>query len=1104
MIRSFVLVLGGVLLGATAACGEDSTTGGSLADASLSDSSGSITIDIVDATSGPDLATGDLGSTEDATIADAPLFPEDALEGEFGAACAGNDDCYSGWCVEGPQGYVCTDLCTESCPPGFDCKSVSSGTSDIVFLCVPQIQKVCVPCTEDFQCSGGACLQIDGEGQCGYVCDEASDCPNGFECAEDPEGAQSGTFCQPKSGSCECIPALAGNQRTCSFENEVGSCYGVEVCDTDLGWTGCSAKPPVEEICDGMDNDCDGFVDEEQPVDDPCEVTLDDVGTCIGISVCLGPQGWVCQGSTPEVESCDYKDNNCDESVDEPFVTDGLYMDFDHCGSCNVSCSIGFPNADVTACVLLGDQPQCVVEACSPGFVKANEFQCLPNIASICQPCNSSANCLGVNAGCVDLDDGKYCGQACGLNDDCPDGYVCNDVGLAAMQCVPGSGSCSCDGTNTDLSRACSVTFTPADPTQPAYTCNGFEQCTVDGWAPCSLPEEECDGVDNNCDGLVDEGFKNDLDQYAMVQHCGGCNVSCLALAVPNAEAACSLELGVPQCDYDCKEGYFDVNGSSDDGCECSPVDDVDWAGDGIDADCDGIDGELANGVFVAKDGSDDNVGSIDAPLLTISTGLSMASSLGLRDVYVATGVYSENVMLMEGVGLYGGYSSDFSKQNSVTFETAVLGKDPTLSEPAAVNAQSLGGPNAETPTVFDGFSVFGSNAANVPGANSYVFYVSNCGSNLIIRNNRIYGGAGGNGAPAGGGVDGSDAFNGSGGQGAYDVPWFGGNRTCFAADELSGGMGGQLICSDGANISGGQGGKGHCPVYGAFPAGDQNGGSGLGPSGASGGGAGWDGRVNTNSNCSLCNMPAAQNPMSGELGGSASQGIWGPSGGGCGEPSGKILGNHWKAYAGGEGSLAGHGSGGGGGGAGGGVQVLGASCGGDGGHDVGGSGGGGGSGGCAGTGGSGGGGGGGSFGIFVVYSLPPQGLPQITNNLVKSGTGGSGGAGGPGGAGGVGGSGAAGGGSGEGSSATFCARGGASGGDGGQGGHGGGGGGGCGGSSYGIFVYQAGGAIPMESLAQQNSFLQGGLGGSGGPGGASLGNSGTTGSNGLWSETNF
>ena len=94
---------------------------------------------------------------------------------------------------------------------------------------------------------------------------------------------------------------------------------------------------------------------------------------------------------------------------------------------------------------VFGDQPQCVVETCEPGFNKVNDFQCLPDVASICQPCADAANCLGDGAACFQLTEGTYCSTACDTVADCPGGYDCNTVPESAQkQCVPSSGSCSC------------------------------------------------------------------------------------------------------------------------------------------------------------------------------------------------------------------------------------------------------------------------------------------------------------------------------------------------------------------------------------------------------------------------------------------------------------------------------------------------------------------------------------------------------------------------------------------------------------------------------------------------------------------------------------
>ena len=1032
-------------------------------------------------------------------------------EGLFGSPCDSNVDCESGYCVEAAAGFVCTKVCVDICPDGYTCKGTSQGP-DVIFLCVPHIKKLCTPCGQDSHCGEGACLDIDGETQCAFDCATTDDCPHGFVCEEDATSAHEGLFCQPESGSCTCIPSYDGGQRSCSVQNEVGKCFGIQDCEPEVGWSVCNAAPASTEICDGLDNDCDGPIDEDLVVDAPCQIIIEGVGACEGTQVCFGPLGMKCQGATPEAEACDFKDNDCDGLIDEDFKAGELYATFEHCGTCFANCEKGFPNAKETACKVFGSNPQCVVIECMPGFIKANDFQCVSTISSACQPCSVDENCAGDGAACLDLAEGMFCGSACESEEECQTGYECIAAGKPKKQCVPKSGSCTCDGTNTDLSSACSVTWTPPNPAQPAYTCNGLRLCTADGWTECKLPTEACDGADNDCDGALDEDFKDDDQVYSQVEHCGGCNISCLALSFPNAAPACDVDGPVPVCGYTCTAPWVDVNDLALDGCECLPSSDEDLAGDGVDSNCDGIDGDVLKGVFVAKDGSDLAAGTLDAPVLTITEALKRAQNFAKRDVYVATGVYSEAIRLVDGVGVFGGYSSDFLDRDPLLFETALIGPEPADKFPATVNAMEIASDAAAMPTIVAGLTIFGTNAGNQPSANSYGIFIRNCGSKLTVHANRIFGGPGGAGLSGSSGTEGTDGKSGKAGKNAYDVGKYTsfGNRYCTdAADALGGGGGGQHVCPDGQAVHGGIGGQGSCPLFGQIPSAASNGASGTGPAGAggAGGAAGYSGKIDTATDCNFCIVPAA--PMTGGLGQPGVPGLTGSAGIGCNQ-NGSIEGGHWVGGAGADGGGGGHGHGGGGGGPGGGVDVIGKQCKGAGletnagGHDIGGSGGGGGSGGCGGSGGIGGQTGGGSFGIFVVYTADAVGLPKLTQNTLQRGTGGSGGAGGPGGAGGVGGAGAPGGDSGEGDIEKFCARSGAPGGNGGQGGHGGGGGGGCGGPSYGIYAHAPGAAGLLGAYKSQNTFLPGGAGGPGGSGGPSAGLTGSKGSTGQAANTNF
>ena len=75
----------------------------------------------------------------DGTVAPDSEKSTDCLEtpGAFGCPCDSNDDCDFGYCIPSRKGVnICTQLCIESCPEGFDCQLVTLGSADPTFLCV--------------------------------------------------------------------------------------------------------------------------------------------------------------------------------------------------------------------------------------------------------------------------------------------------------------------------------------------------------------------------------------------------------------------------------------------------------------------------------------------------------------------------------------------------------------------------------------------------------------------------------------------------------------------------------------------------------------------------------------------------------------------------------------------------------------------------------------------------------------------------------------------------------------------------------------------------------------------------------------------------------
>jgi hypothetical protein len=617
--------------------------------------------------------------------------------------------------------------------------------------------------------------------------------------------------------------------------------------------------------------------------------------------------------------------------------------------------------------------------------------------------------------------------------------------------------------------------------------------------------------LDNNCDGVIDEGAKNpENGLYDTVQHCGQCDNNCTFLSFPNAVAICDTTLAVPNCAMGCDAGFHDVNNNPGDGCECVFQSSVDYPDtQGLDNNCDGIDGEITNGIFVAKNGDDTNGGTIDAPLRTIQAAIDKAAGAGLRDVYVATGVYVDPINLAAGISVYGGYRGDFHERNALLYETVIFGEDNDSGLLGTVNGIDIVG---ATLTTLDGFSIFGANT-NLESASSYAIYLSGCDDSVEITNNVIIGGNGGDGVRGSNGTEGGDGADGANGANATDV----GEDPCTGIN--AGGSPGSTTCG-GQSVNGGGGGNATCPDYDesgtsspkvgptydqSFNSGE-NGEAGAGPGPGDGGSAGYDALLwSGESGCGICRTPKPSEGAlflkgSGSHGSNGLDGASGTSGIGC-AGAGSVNSGLWFNIAGSGGQTGSAGSGGGGGGAGGGVETWGCSQWDN--SDFGAGGGGGGSGACQGSGAGGGSSGGGSFGIFVLFTAQPTNMPVLYGNHVQVGLGGIGGDGGTGGTGGTGGHGANGGAPGDETANAWCAELGGNGGDGGNGGHGGGGGGGCGGPSYGVYVFGQG-ALDVLGYKSTNTFSLSGSGGNGGEGGASLGNSGLSGDNGVLSAANF
>ena len=392
-----------------------------------------------------------------------------------------------------------------------------------------------------------------------------------------------------------------------AFWNEVDQTLGSDCDELDA-----AIHPGAAEACDGVDQDCDGVIDDGAPGTSTWFRDADGDGRgLLGTTTvaCSQPTGYVLDSSdcldtnaaihSGAAEACNGVDDDCDGSVDESGGNWHRDADSDTYGDLNVK---------NTACV----QPS--------GFV-ANSTDCNDGSTAI-RP-GATETCDGVDQDCDgSVDDGLTTTTI--YRDADGDTYGLTSSAVTACATTPGftavSGDCNdgnaairpgatevcntvdddCDGS---IDEGGTTWYRDADGDTFGLTSSAVTACTApagfvatggdcnDG-STAIRPNaaEVCDGLDNDCDNSVDEGASN-VSWYRDGDNDGhGAGQAVMACAQPSG--------GYVPNSADCNDASPAIKPGASEAC------------DGLDNDCDG---ELDEGLSTTayyRDGDSDTYGN--------------------------------------------------------------------------------------------------------------------------------------------------------------------------------------------------------------------------------------------------------------------------------------------------------------------------------------------------------------------------------------------------------------------------------------------------------------------------------------------------------------
>lgn len=364
-----------------------------------------------------------------------------------------------------------------------------------------------------------------------------------------------------------------------SNDNTIQACVqplGTTTVGGDCNDNDALISPNATEICNGLDDNCNGLIDDEDSTLVGNNIWYEDAdqdsfgNPMVSTMACNAPDGYIannadCDDTNPNInpnatEVCDNVDNNCNGNIDEGLALTTYYPDLDTDG-------FGDDASSVMSCF----QPLDYISI--GGDCNDQDPNINPDATEI--PNNGiDEDCNGQDA-IVDLDnDGFNSDEDCNDNDP--------NINPEAPEICDGIDN-NCDGSideaiayntyyqDNDMDGFGDNNMSIEDCMQPlGYVLEGGD---CDDASANIYPgaAEVCDGLDNNCDGQIDEGLTL-ITYYLDWDNDGFGDDS-------NSETNCSQPIGTSTEAGDCD----DTNPNVYPGAE-------EVADNGIDEDCDGTD----------------------------------------------------------------------------------------------------------------------------------------------------------------------------------------------------------------------------------------------------------------------------------------------------------------------------------------------------------------------------------------------------------------------------------------------------------------------------------------------------------------------------------